>query len=314
MNETAEVHPCTPRLADASVIDNVRICREHFRLVLGCEIAPGAQPGQFVHLCPLNPWSGDDWQAATGTSWAPSPLLRRAFSIAGLRERDGGLREIDVIYRVVGTATRWMESLRRGQLISILGPLGNAFPISTTKSNAWMIAGGVGLPPMLWLAQSLHAASRRSVAIVGARSADLLPLTITHPGTIAADASRATPAAKEFAAFDTPVVVATDDGSIGLRGHVPAALTAYWNNTNVNAGDLVVYTCGPEAMMEAVARFCIDRSIECHVCMERSMACGTGTCQSCVVAVRHESAVNGWRYELCCTQGPVFDATRVIWR
>ncbi|MFQ5473626.1 MAG: dihydroorotate dehydrogenase electron transfer subunit, partial [Dehalococcoidia bacterium] len=75
----------------------------------------------------------------------------------------------------------------------------------------------------------------------------------------------------------------------------------------------VVYTCGPERMMQFVAGYCADRGIECYACMERSMACGMGTCQSCVVPVRNESDEQGWSYRLCCTEGPVFNAREIIW-
>ena len=240
-------------------------------------------------------------------------MLRRAFSIAGLRVQSRQACEMDVIYRVIGTATRWMASLRPADKVSVMGPLGNSFPVSQSKRHAWMVGGGVGLPPMLWLAEALHEAGRQGIALVGARSVDLLALTITDRATIAVDGRTAVPAAEEFAAFHTPVVLSTDDGSLGLEGSVVTAMEAYLAAAGVPSDDVVVYTCGPEAMMEAVASLCIRRSIECYVCMERAMACGTGTCQSCVVPVRDSSAPDGWRYALCCTQGPVFDARRVIW-
>ncbi len=305
-----------PRLFDARVVRNTSLCREHYRLALAGIDIHGARPGQFLHIAPPGhatpPDGARDEAQAMGTSCTTTPLLRRAFSIADLRNAGDGC-EIDIIYRVVGTATTWLSSLRAGDGVSVIGPAGNAFPISHTKAHAWMIGGGVGLPPMLWLAEALAAANRERVAFAGARSADLLALTITDRDALSTDATQAAPVASEFAVSSTPVVISTDNGSLGYRGHAAAAMATYFEETQPDASDLVVYTCGPEIMMRAVARFCMDRSIECHVCMERSMACGTGTCQSCVVAVRDDGAVDGWRYELCCTQGPVFDASRVIW-
>lgn len=274
-----------------------------------------ARPGQFVHLGPMTT-PVDCAAAASGgvlTFDATAPFLRRAFSIAGLRRTGEDACEVDVIYRVVGVATRWLSSLRVGDGVSVLGPAGNAFPIRRTKAEAWLVAGGVGLPPMLWLAEALRSADRRSVAFVGARSAELLAVTIDDGATVSSDASRAVPAAGEFAVWDVPVVISTDDGTMGYRGHAAGAMSAFFERSQPRVDDLVVYACGPEVMMRAVARFCLARSIECHVCMERSMACGAGTCQSCVVAVHDDDAVDGWRYALCCTQGPVFDASRVIW-
>ncbi|NOS99550.1 MAG: dihydroorotate dehydrogenase electron transfer subunit [Phycisphaerales bacterium] len=300
-----------PRLIDATVIANTLICREHFRITFECADMTGARAGQFVHLAPAR--SASHPSDTIGTNWSPVPLLRRAFSIAGLVAAAPDRCHIDVIYRVVGTATRWMASLRVGDSLSVMGPLGNCFPLSTGKRHAWMVAGGVGLPPMLWLAEALRGADRDGIAFVGARSRDLLALTVDRNVPVSIDGTRASPAAREFARHEVPVVISTDDGTFGFAGRIGGALRAYFAAAGVPADDLVVYTCGPEAMMADAARFCAERGIECHVCMERAMACGTGTCQSCVVAVHEPSAVDGWRYELCCTQGPVFDAGRVIW-
>ncbi len=220
---------------------------------------------------------------------------------------------MDVIYRVVGTATRWLESLGDGDQLSVLGPLGGQFPLHGDKPAAWLVAGGVGLPPMLWLAEALHEAGKRSVALCGAQSADLLPLTIDGRVKPSADGREATLYCREFAQCDTPAVISTDDGSLGFSGHVGAAMTAYHNANPVAREDLVVYACGPERMMHFVAEYCLQRSIQCYVCMERAMACGTGLCQSCVVATHDETDSERWQYRLCCQDGPVFDAASVIW-
>ena len=241
-----------------------------------------------------------------------SPMLRRAFSIAGL-SRSAERVDVEIIYRVVGTATRWMESLHHGDKVSLLGPLGNAFPVDPHKPTAWLVAGGVGLPPMLWLAEALSATGRRTVAFCGAQTRDLLPLTLDSGAPPAMDARQATLSAAEFTRHDVPVVISTDDGSLGFPGHVGRALTAYHEKTPPPPDELVVYTCGPEQMIRFVAEFCIARGIECHVCMERAMACGVGTCQSCVVPLRDADDPEGWRYRLCCTDGPVFEAKDVIW-
>ncbi len=291
----------SPHLFEARVVRNDALCREHFRMVLGGGDLAGAVAGQFVHLGPSRA-GADDGLA----------MLRRAFSIAGLRSTSDSC-EFDVVYRVVGRATAWMASLQNGDGVSVIGPLGNAFPIRTAKRHAWLVGGGVGLPPMLWLADALAAAGRNAVGLIGARSSDLLAITIDGDASLSPDATSASRAAKEFSACGVPVVISTDDGSLGYHGHAAGALSAYYGRAGVAPDDLVVYSCGPEPLMKAVASFCMARSIECHVCMERSMACGMGTCQSCVVGVRDELATDGWRYELCCTHGPVFDATRVIW-
>jgi len=286
-------------------IQNRMICRDHYRLTFQTERFDSAEPGQFVHLCPTENLQGIiDYH---------TPLLRRAYSIAGLR-CDRSSVEIDVIYRVVGSATRWMQSLAAGDLLSVLGPQGNCFPIDQSKPVAWLVAGGVGLPPMLWLAEALANAGKQTIAFCGAQTADLLPLTLQGSEPPAPDAARATRSATEFALFDASTVISTDDGSIGFRGHIGAAMTAFHKATSPSPTDLVVYTCGPERMMRFVAEFCTARAIDCFVCMERNMACGTGLCQSCVVPVRDPQDAEGWRYQLCCSDGPIFPAADLIWR
>jgi len=309
-----------PAIHLGTVIENLAVCAEHRRMTLRLQAFPEAQPGQFLHLCPPSSatmgYRTFEWgDGSTHDTWVAEwsyPMLRRAFSIAGLT-RAGGVADASVIYRVVGSATRWLDSLNEGSLVSVLGPLGNRFPIRRDKRRAWLVAGGVGLPPMLWLAEALGAAGRETVAFCGARRLDLLALTLSREIAPPADARTATLCAGEFARVHTPVVISTDDGSAGFCGHVGTALTAYHTANPVPGDEVVVYTCGPELMMRSVAEYCLSRRIECYVCMERAMACGTGTCQSCVVPVRAAHDPEGWRYRLCCTEGPVFPAGDILW-
>ncbi len=302
------------------VVANPQLCREHYRLTVRLAGFAQAEAGQFVHLSPTADMLTEYREFSTSGSWdgagwlrtVANPMLRRAFSIAGMRAVGDDV-ELDVIYRVVGKGTSWLSRLVSGSSLSVLGPLGLPFPIHSTKPHAWMVSGGVGLPPMLWLSEALAKVGKKAIAFCGAQTADLLAVTMSGERSPRADAANATLSAKEFAASGTPVVISTDDGSLGFSGHIGAALTAYHKAQSCDADDLVVYTCGPERMMAFVARFCFDRGIECHVCMERSMACGTGMCQSCVVPVRDDDTDGAWRYRLCCREGPVFSAEDVLW-
>lgn len=310
----------TTAVHTAIVVINERVCREHYRLTFRIPDLPIAEPGQFVHLSPMiEPPVGyrtfDRGVRPRNDRWlteCSAPLLRRAFSIAGLSRTSDGV-DIVVIYRVVGKATRWMESLEAGDHLSVLGPLGNCFPISERRPVAWLIGGGVGLPPMLWLAEALHKVGKRTVAFCGARTADLFVPALEPDVPVAVDAARATLCCREFARSDTATVISTDDGSLGFHGHIGAAMRAYHASNPIDEKELVVYCCGPEPMMRLVSEHCLARDIECHLCMERAMACGTGLCQSCVVPVRDEGDLDGWSYRLCCTDGPIFDARCVIW-
>ncbi len=312
-------NPILPILNAGIVVQNTALCREHLRLSFRLERFGPASPGQFVHLCPvaghalehIHHDGGDRPASAQWADISTAPMLRRAFSIAGLRRR-GGAVEIDVIYRIVGTATRWMASLRQADKLSVLGPLGNVFPIHGSKRGAWLVAGGVGLPPMLWLSKAMQDAGKETIAFCGARSADLLPLSLDPTAPPAADASYASYSAGEFAAHGASVVLSTDDGSLGFHGRIGDALAAFHRTNPASADDVVVYTCGPEPMMRAVAEYCLTRKIDGYACMERNMACGTGLCQSCVVPVHDPADAAGWRYRLCCTDGPVFDVREII--
>lgn len=304
------------------VIANRAVCREHFRLTVEVPTLPEVRPGQFAHVSPAaesalrEPCYWDQGEALPDLSaWRQtfeSPMLRRAYSVVAV-ERGGAVVRFDIIHRVVGKATHWLAGLRPGDEVSVLGPLGNAFPISATKQHAWMIGGGVGVPPMLMLAGALTAAKREAVALCGAQSSDLFCFAL-DPGILPdGRALRATMTGREFAAAGVATVLSTDDGSLGFPGHIGAALSAYHVANPVPAEDLVLYACGPERMLRFVAEYAVARGIECWLCMERAMACGMGTCQSCVVPVHDAASVEGWRYELCCTAGPIFDAGRVIW-
>ena len=288
----------------ARVLDNKPVCREHLRLSLSVSDFPPADAGQFIHLRPHNRPAGPEGQAENGGAGVdpPRPFLARAFSIGGLR-RTSGVCEIDVIYRVVGAATRWMSGLRSGDAVDGIGPLGRALTLPPETSTACLVAGGVGLPPLLLFARQLRAAGRQAVLFLGARSGDLLPLNVARRDgqLIAAELP------------DTPVVLATDDGSVGFCGTVVEAFQAYVADEKPDERGVTVYACGPEVMMGAVARYCAARSWPCYVCLERAMACGIGTCQSCVVPVKDVSDPEGWRYALCCSEGPVFEAGEVLW-
>lgn len=287
---------------EARVLANRQVCREHYRLVLEARGFPHAEPGQFVQLlC-------HDSAVPLGRA---DTFVRRPFSLGGLIEQSGSSHLV-ILHRAIGPGTRWLARLGEGQQVSVLGPLGGAFSIPQNRSTAWLVAGGIGLPPLIWFAEALRRAGQTVVAFCGARSADLLPLT-RRAGT-AVKGCEPGLGFEEFAAHGVPVVVATDDGSLGYPGVVSSAFQEYADAHANEHARVTVYTCGPEVMMRAVAGMAEARDLPCQVCLERVMACGMGTCQSCVVRIRDSEDHEGWRYRLCCTDGPVFDSRRVIWQ
>jgi len=283
------------------VVANEPICREHRRLILEIDDFPEAGPGQFLQVRCSDP------AEPLGTG---PVLLRRPFSIGGL-VRSGSACRIEILLRTVGTGTRWLGERTPGEPVEVLGPLGRPFEIDPDRPVAFLVGGGVGLPPLIWLGEILHQADKQTVAFCGARSADLLPLRL-EPDF---DRTAATPqpGVLEFDRWGIPTLVSTDDGSLGSRGRIPDHFTAYLDARPEHYGRSVVYTCGPEPMMRAVAEACDARGIPCQVSLERMMACGMGTCQSCAVPIRDASDPEGWSYKLCCTDGPVFRSQDIVW-
>ena len=303
----------------AKVTANSRLCRDHYRLVLDVPHFPPTSPGQFIQISgydvskhdaepPEIAWSpGTAVQIHDPELTEPLALLRRPFSLAGRR----GDR-IDIILRQVGLATRYLASLDAGDSLDILGPLGNAFNLPAPGQLAILVGGGVGIPPTVYLASRLT--DHPTVAFAGAVCRDLMPLTV---------GSRQYEVA-EFAPHNVPAILCTDDGSLGFQGLVTQALEDFLDNRlapEISRAGLqpVIYTCGPEPMMKRVADIALQRNIPCQIAVERAMACGMGTCQSCCIRVRKPDPAKpplpgkDWCYRLACTDGPIFTAAQLLW-
>ena len=236
-------------------------------------------------------------------------LLRRPFSFADVTAEDDRTTA-ELLYCVLGPASMRMTTLAAGDPLSIIGPLGNGFSTPPGKQTALLVVGGMGAPPIRCLAKSLRAThpDMKAVAFVGAKNARSLPFE-GHFDRIKESVDFFIPA---FARFDIPSAVATDDGSAGYHGFITDRL-AHWldKEDGLPPQRTILYACGPEAMLAAVARIAIERDIDCQVSMERRMACGIGLCQSCAVECRVEGS-DETIYKLCCQDGPVFDAKEVV--
>lgn len=238
-----------------------------------------ALPGQFVMV---------------RTPGVDSPLLPRPFSIYSLQDQ-GETRGVDLLYRVVGAGTERLASRKNGDSIDVLGPLGRGFHVGEGVRRLVLVAGGVGLAPLNFLAEYCRRnAEGREIEItayLGFRTAGLL----TGLDSLEAACNR--------------VIVATDDGSRGYHGMV----TDCFRNDLPLYGvpDTGVYACGPRAMMRALAELAEKAGLWCQVSMEERMACGFGVCRGCSVKVR--SGCLQPRYLSACTDGPVFDAKDIDW-
>ncbi len=295
-------------LDDWQTLRSVAVCDEHFRLTVRGPRFPPARPGQFVTVaCPT----------PTTRTGAPAPanrpfLLRRAFSIAGLRRRAGAV-ELDLLYHAVGAATRWMADLKQGDPISIMGPLGNGFPLPPTGKTIWVVGGGIGLPPVLWLTESLLDAGHSVLFFAGTRSVRFLPIALRSDCNVCQDGITPTACIAGFPVDKHQAILSTDDGSLGYRGTIVQAVQRSFEARREEGTSLVLYACGPEGMLRALAQWAATTDVECYLCTERTMACGMGTCQSCVIPLHCPGAPDGWDYRLCCTDGPVFQAKDILW-
>ena len=328
----------------ATVNENRKLCTDHYLLVLSLHGFPPSDPGQFIQLDCSDPHMSADHEAPRSFEWppvkeggvtsspaagapqttdpdfnAPLPYLRRPFSIAMRRTWPDNYTEVEILHRVVGKGTLQLAQLRPGQKVSLIGPLGNGFRASKGTKHACLVGGGVGIPPMFYLADRLARSGVGNVtAFVGAQRHDLLPVTFTRNGLPSSPEGDPVKNVAEFLDCEYPTVITTDDGSVGMKGYVTDALRRFLQKRLEKDGHLeqvVVYCCGPTAMMKATARVAAAFNVECQVSLEQPMACGMGTCQSCIIRYRPHDAEPGteWKYKLTCTDGPVFDARDVVW-
>jgi dihydroorotate dehydrogenase electron transfer subunit len=228
-----------------------------------------SRPGQFVTL-----------RLVDGTG----PLLRRPFSIHGLIREGGAVTGIELLYKVVGGFTRRLSEMGPGRTLDLLGPLGNDFAVPDSAQRVWMVAGGIGVAPLVFLARSL--AEKRGdlsacALFIGGRTADdLLCLD-------------------RFSELGVPVHAATEDGTAGETGLVTTPLA---RAVSVTVPDILC-ACGPMPMLRAVAEVAAEHHIPSRVSMETLMACGLGACLGCAV----ETAGDESGYRHVCRDGPVFN-------
>lgn len=298
---------------DAIVSEIVPICAEHIAITIDIDDFVDTQPGQFLQLiCHASDqrtrsrsWRSDECPSPQQTADSPRAFLRRPFSIADHTCDDAGKSRITIISRAVGVGTRYLSQLRKADVLNITGPIGTAFRIPDHDPPLVLVGGGVGIPPLLYLARRLFERGHTHVTLFfGATRAEHLPLRLfASPDTD----GRPLPCATLPGGAPFPTVVTTDDGSIGVRGVVTDALARWHDSFQSGATRPIVYACGPEGMLHAVSDFSRRWRLPCQLCIERYMGCGLGTCLSCVVRVSDASRAASWRWALACQEGPVMD-------
>jgi len=253
-----------------------------WRLVFGSpELAASAIPGQFVHvLC--------------GTSH--DPLLRRPFSI---HDADPDSGQAALLYEVRGRGTALLAEKRPGEMLDILGPLGNGFRLPVSGDQPVVLAGGgVGIAPLRFLARKIaDAVGGECITFnFGARTSEMHVCLDDFRCLCPMD-------------LESRLWIATDDGSLGDQGLVTDLLVRRVQELGDSEQPLI-YACGPTPMLREVARIAGEHHLQCQVSLEAKMACGVGACMGCVVKARDG---DGFKYVRVCKEGPVFDAHEVIW-
>lgn len=248
----------------ATVRSQKELAPQIFDMWIDTDLAKEAKPGQFICVYPKD----------------KSTLLPRPISICEVNEEKTALR---IVYRIAGQGTAEFSGYRQGDAISVLGTLGNGFPIQEGKDKkVFLMGGGIGIPPMLELAKELAADKQ---IVVGYRDNNLfLHSDLEKYGR---------------------TFVATEDGSVGTKGNVMDAI-----RENALEAD-VIFACGPMPMLRAIKKYAAEHSIPAYISLEEHMACGVGACLGCVVKTKeidHHSHVHNARI---CTDGPVFEAGEV---
>jgi dihydroorotate dehydrogenase electron transfer subunit len=262
---------------EARVIRNTRLSPDYNVIALAApEIAAVTAPGQFVMV-----------KLGRGSV----PLLRRPFSVFEVLRTGDRVDGISLLSKRVGVTTDMLFEAVEGDVVSCLGPLGRPFEPVDPPAEAWMVAGGVGLAPFATLAESLAAARTPATLFYGARTAgELFYLDF-------------------FEKLGVKLVLSTEDGGRGVKGRVTLPLEAALKSLGPTGA--MVYACGPEPMLEAVARLAARYNQPSQVSVERVMGCGLGGCYSCVVPVKHgDEHANLVR---SCISGPVFDGAELVW-
>ena len=225
-----------------------------YELVLDGDVTDLVRPGQFIDLS------------------IPGFYLRRPLSICDKTEHSA-----TVLYKTVGQGTKALAKLTAGDTISVLSGLGNGFDIEKAHGRVAIVGGGLGVPPLYWLAKHLLNSGRRPTAVLGFRTAS----DVFYE--------------REFIALGIETHITTDDGSYGLRGNVTHLMTALSCD--------YLFCCGPIPMLRAL----YDQGIPGQFSFEERMGCGFGACMGCTIQTMHGP-------RRVCKDGPVFDREEILWQ
>jgi len=250
---------------DLEIVNNKRLSESYYLLELSYNHPlPEILPGQFAEV------------AISGTD---TVFLRRPLSIHDVNYKKNSL---SLLVQIVGKGTKHLANISIGQTINVIYPLGKGFQLIKPKEKAFLIGGGCGIAPLLYLARHLKAIGIEVSTLIGVKSNEYLIEIENY---------------KQFG----KVFITTEDGSEGTKGFV--INHPVFNSLNSYKK---IYTCGPEVMMKAIAKRALEAGVECEVSLENTMACGIGACLCCVTETKEGN-------KCVCTEGPVFNIKELVW-
>lgn len=249
---------------EAEVLSQNQLAEGIYDLWLKTELAMDAHPGQFVGVYPAN----------------KATLLPRPISICEVDTEKSALR---LVYRVVGSGTTEFAKYKAGDLVMILGILGNGFPVKEAEGKSVVVmGGGIGVPPLLQTAKELKGIAHKTTAVMGYRNQETF--------------------LSEDFKNNCELVIATEDGSVGTKGNVIDAIKEEGINCDM------IFACGPMPMLKAIKDYAAANGIKAYISLEERMACGVGACLGCICKTKEIDGHSHVHNARICTDGPVFDA------
>jgi len=260
---------------ECTIINNTRVNNSYFILEISYpENVNQIIPGQFVQLKLLN---------------KEECLFRRPFSISFVDEVNNS---ISLLIQIAGKTTEQLSTIKKGNLVDIIAPLGNGFYINDSQIH-FLVGGGVGVAPLYLLAKRLKEnKDNRVISFLGYGSKDFLAYE------------------DELKKFSDKVIVATDNGSYGEQGFITAIMERFLQSEN-GEENISVYACGPKPMLRALSEISPKYGLKCQASLEEYMACGIGVCVGCVVKIK--LGQDEYTYKRACKEGPVFALEEVLW-
>lgn len=251
-----------PSDESVTITDNSKINEKYFKLTFkSAKLSRGVKPGHFLMM-----QIGDQYD----------PFLRRPFSY--YRAEKG---KIEVLYEILGCGTELLSKKKKGETVQVMGPLGRPFSVKNPRKKRVLVAGGVGVPPLVFFAEK----NKTDYLLIGTKSKkEVMPK-------------------KELSKVKAKVLFSTDDGSYGVKGRVTLLLEDIV--LKEGAENIFIQTCGPMPMMNAVMALAKKFEIPGEASLDKTMGCGVGVCLGCMVKT-HE----GWVPS--CTQGPVFAFDQLV--